>query len=84
MIDSEQWSSVKKPVAEKPSATEQKKTESKKAKKPEQKIRHSWFRKDDQRQQIIIALIMLVVFIGVPLILLAVALKLIYYVLFVL
>ena len=53
MIDSEQWSSVKKPVAEKPSATEQKKTESKKAKKPEQKIRHSWFRKDDQRQQIV-------------------------------
>lgn len=52
MIDSDQSRSVKKPVAKKTLVAE-KKNISKKSKKTDPTIRHSWFRKDDQRQQIV-------------------------------
>lgn len=51
-ISQDQSRSVKKPVAKKTLVAE-KKNISKKSKKTDSTIRHSWFRKDDQRQQIV-------------------------------
>lgn len=55
MIDSEQSSSVKKPAPQKAdqSPAEQSSPEKKTIKKPDSKIRHSGFRRDDPRQQIV-------------------------------